>query len=60
MRGEEKWKLHLIPSGILYPGKPCIIGNGVVIDPKVLIDELDALRARGMDVRGCASRRTRT
>jgi adenylosuccinate synthase len=52
VRGDEKWKLHLIPSGILYPGKRCVIGNGVVIDPKVLIDELDALRARGVDVGG--------
>ena len=43
---------HLIPSGILYPGKRCVIGNGVVIDPKVLIDELDALRARRVDVSG--------
>ena len=41
VRGEQEWKLHLIPSGILYPGKRCVIGNGVVIDPKVLIDELD-------------------
>ncbi len=52
VRGEQEWKLHLIPSGILYPGKLCIIGNGVVIDPRVLIDELDGLRARGVDVGG--------
>jgi adenylosuccinate synthase len=52
VRGEEEWKLHLIPSGILYPGKCCVIGNGVVIDPKVLIDELNALRARRIDVSG--------
>src|SRR3979409_2775092 len=52
VRGEEEWKLHLIPSGILYPGKCCVIGNGVVIDPKVLIGELDALRARRVDVGG--------
>jgi adenylosuccinate synthase len=52
VRGEEEWKLHLIPSGILYPGKCCVIGNGVVIDPKVLIEELDALRARRIDVSG--------
>jgi adenylosuccinate synthase len=52
VRGEEEWKLHLIPSGILYPGKRCVIGNGVVIDPKVLIDELNALRARRIDVSG--------
>src|SRR5438067_412378 len=48
----REWKLHLIPSGILYPGKRCVIGNGVVIDPKVLIDELDALRTQRVDVSG--------
>ena len=47
VRDGVKWKFHLIPSGILYPGKPCAIGNGVVIDPKVLTDELDGLRAKG-------------
>jgi adenylosuccinate synthase len=52
VRDGEEWKLHLIPSGILYPGKRCIIGNGVVIDPRVLIAELDALRARRIDVGG--------
>src|ERR1700758_3264214 len=52
VRGEEEWKLHLIPSGILYPGKRCVIGNGVVIDPRVLIEELDGLRARHVDVSG--------
>jgi len=44
--GEEVFRLHLIPSGILYPDKICVIGNGVVIDPAVLINELDALAAR--------------
>src|SRR5258707_4612685 len=52
VRGDQEWKLHLIPSGILYPGKRCVIGNGVVIDPRVLIEELDALRARRVDVGG--------
>jgi adenylosuccinate synthase len=52
VRDGQEWRLHLIPSGILYPGKCCVIGNGVVIDPKVLIDELDALRARRVDVGG--------
>ncbi len=47
-----QWKLHLMPSGILYPGKTCVIGNGVVIDPKVLTEELDGLRRRGVDVSG--------
>jgi adenylosuccinate synthase len=39
--------LHLIPSGILHPNKRCFIGNGVVIDPKVLIDEINLLKADG-------------
>jgi adenylosuccinate synthase len=52
VREGEEWKLHLIPSGILYAGKRCVIGNGVVIDPKVLIGELDALRARRVDISG--------
>ena len=50
VRGDTTYKLHLMPSGILYPGKPCMIGNGVVVDPKVLTDELDELRRRGVDV----------
>jgi len=41
----QTFKLHLIPSGILYPDKECIIGCGTVIDPKVLIEELDQLEA---------------
>jgi adenylosuccinate synthase len=52
VREGVEWKFHLIPSGILYPGKRCIIGNGVVVDPGVLIDEIDGLRARGVDVSG--------
>jgi len=46
----QKYALHLIPSGILYPGKKCIIGNGVVIDPSSLIEELDNLVSRGINV----------
>ena len=49
VRNGTTWKLHLIPSGILHPGKPCVIGNGVVIDPKVLTDELEELRRCGVD-----------
>lgn len=45
--GEEKFVLHLIPSGILHDGKVCIIGNGVVVDPPALIGEIDGLRERG-------------
>ncbi len=46
---EDEFKLHLIPSGILYPDKTCIIGNGVVIDPAVLIRELEYLASRGIN-----------
>ncbi|MCP3103207.1 adenylosuccinate synthase [Myxococcus sp. K15C18031901] len=45
--GGQKTVLHLIPSGILHPGKTCVIGNGVVVDPAVLVGEIDALRVRG-------------
>jgi adenylosuccinate synthase len=44
----QTFKLHLIPSGILYPDTECIIGSGTVIDPKVLIGELDQLEALGI------------
>ncbi len=48
VRDGEEFKLHLIPSGILYAAKTCVIGNGVVIDPRILFGELEALRARGI------------
>lgn len=44
----EVYKLHLIPSGILYPNTLCLIGAGVVLDPKDFIGELDSLEARGI------------
>lgn len=47
--GQEKYALHLLPSGILTPGCTPIIGNGVVIDLAVLFEEIDALEARGVD-----------
>jgi len=43
---------HLIPSGIMYPDKICIIGNGVVLDPTALINEIEELKKRGIDVEG--------
>ena len=46
--GGEKTVLHLIPSGILHPGKGCVIGNGVVVDPEVLAREIAQLKARGL------------
>jgi adenylosuccinate synthase len=45
--GEERTVLHLIPSGVLHQGKICVIANGVVVDPEVLVSELGALRTRG-------------
>jgi adenylosuccinate synthase len=52
VRDGDQFKLHLIPSGILYRGKTCVIGNGVVIDPRVLIGEIEDLRRRRIDVAG--------
>jgi len=45
--GNEKTILHLIPSGILHEGKRCVIGNGVVLDPKVFLQEIDGLKKKG-------------
>ena len=45
--GGEKFIFHLIPSGILHPGTVCLIGNGVVLDPEVLLMEIDRLKERG-------------
>jgi adenylosuccinate synthase len=45
--GQETIILHLIPSGALYRDKKCVIGNGVVVDPQVLLQEIDELRKRG-------------
>lgn len=50
--GSEKYVLHLIPSGILYPGKLNVIGNGVVVDPLALLEEIDGLQSRGVAVDG--------
>lgn len=47
--GDEVYKLHLIPSGVLYPQAVSVIGNGVVVDPKVLLEEISALKARGIN-----------
>jgi adenylosuccinate synthase len=52
VRDSEVYKFHLIPSGILHPGKACAIGNGVVVDPKVLTEEIEALRRRRVDISG--------
>ncbi len=50
--GEEQYILHLIPSGILHEGKTCVIGNGLVVDPIALLEEVDGLTERGIDSTG--------
>ena len=49
---DEKFVLHLIPSGILHPKKVCVIGNGVVIDPAAFFEEVDMLESRGIKTKG--------
>jgi len=48
--GDKEFILHLIPSGILHGNKICVIGNGVVVDPQALLDEIAMLKARGVEV----------
>ena len=48
--GKEKFVFHLVPSGILRPGKLCVIANGVVVDPELLIEEVEQLESRGVEV----------
>ena len=50
--GPSTYKFHLIPSGVLYRDKTCVLGNGVVVDPEELIGELDALEAQGVSTKG--------
>ena len=50
--GENKYVLHLIPSGILHSDKECLIGNGVVIDPLALFEEIDYKKKKGISVKG--------
>lgn len=50
--GAEKFVLHLVPSGILTPGKRCVIGNGVVLDPVALVEEIRGVVGRGISVEG--------
>ena len=47
-----EFKLHLVPAGIFYPDKICLIGNGCVVDPNELLNEIEHLEERGVDVRG--------
>ncbi len=48
--GGESFVLHLLPSGIIHPGKKCVLGNGMVIDPKAFFEEADRLMAQGLEV----------
>ncbi len=52
--GENTFKLHLIPSGIFYSKVQCVIGNGVVIDPAVLLEEIKTLKSKGYSVANLA------
>lgn len=48
----KEFKLHLLPSGILYKGKTCVVGNGVVIDPEVMLREIKGMQEKGIDTSG--------
>jgi len=50
VRDGEEFKFHLIPSGILHAEKTCVIGNGVVVDPRVLLSEIEGLKRAGVPV----------
>jgi len=50
VRDGEEFKFHLIPSGILHTDKTCVIGNGVVVDPRVLLSEIEGLKRAGIGV----------
>ena len=52
VKGDQQFIFHLIPSGILHPGKKCLIGNGVVIDPESLLREIEDLRKKGIEIGG--------
>jgi len=58
--GGEKYVLHLIPSGILHSGKVNVIGNGVAVDPLKFLEEVEGLRARGLQVDGAGLRLSAT
>src|SRR6266498_3436437 len=50
--GDKHYSLKLIPSGILHPGKLCLLGNGMVIDPEALLEEIENLRKLGVQIDG--------
>ncbi|HLZ21062.1 MAG TPA: adenylosuccinate synthase [Ktedonobacterales bacterium] len=56
--GDSEFAFHLVPAGILHPGVTCVIGNGVVVDPRGLLAEMESLRKLGVDLRRlCISER---
>ncbi len=52
VRGQNTYRLHHVPSGILYPHATCLLGNGMVIDPENLLNEMDGLAQGGIDITG--------
>ena len=50
VKGDEQYIFHLIPSGILHPGVKCFIGNGVVIDPQSLLQEIESLKKKNIEI----------
>src|SRR3989338_3780320 len=48
--GDKEYVFHLLPSAILHKGKVCVIGNGVVVDPVALLNEIDGLKKKGLKV----------
>src|SRR5690606_1299883 len=50
--GDEKFVLRLMPAGIMHPGKQCVIGNGVVLDPAHMLQEIEEVRAKGIELDG--------
>src|SRR5919109_3043012 len=48
--GDQSFVLHLLPSGIVHPGKTCVLGNGMVIDPKAFFEEADRLMGQGITI----------
>ena len=50
--GDQKFVFHLLPSGLMHPGKSCVIGNGVVLDPAQLLQEIEEVRVKGIEAKG--------
>ena len=58
-RSQGVFALHIVPAGIFYPDKTCIVGNGVAVDPAVLLDEIASLEARGVSTERLVDQRSR-